>query len=150
MKPHTRTNEDHVLECVAVLSAAGIPARPVIGVNEADPQEDNRAVRTTYTMWGEFFLPGSGWVPFDPAEMRGSHAMSATADRAWTGLGRIKDLNERVPLSYSLRPRRGDARILASPGAWGWTPNYPSPVINGPDAYVTFQMVSRPTGPSGP
>jgi len=145
MQDENGTEVDMVCACVAVLRAAGIPARPVIGVNEAET-DSQRKVRTTYTTWAEFFLPGSGWVPFDPAMMRGSHAMHATPDRSWSGLGRIKDLNTRVPLAYSLRPRRADAMIIEYPGAWAWSAR--GHVSQGlAREYVSFTMVTQPIGP---
>lgn len=138
------TAVDLVCACVAVLRAAGIPARPVIGVNEA-PTNSNRTVRTTYVVWGEFFLPGSGWVPFDPDMMRGSHAMSASPDRAWTGVGRIKDLNTRVPLAYSLRPRNRGTVPTRYLGAWAWSGQGQIPTSSMRE-YVSFQMVTTPVG----
>ncbi|MBM4112084.1 MAG: transglutaminase domain-containing protein [Phycisphaerae bacterium] len=138
------TAADLVCACVAVLRAAGIPARPVIGVDEAEPGE--RTVRTTYVVWGEFFLPGSGWVPFDPSMMRGSNASGASPDRAWSGLGRIKELNTRVPLSYFFLPPRNDAACIQYPGAWGWAARG---VVGNGVAFdsVRFQMISRPLPP---
>ncbi len=142
MQAEQGTAADVVCACVAVLRAAGIPARPVIGVDEA-PVTNNRAVRTTFVIWGEFFLPGSGWVPFDPALMRGSNNGGAPPDRAWTGLGRIKELNTRVPLSYFFLPPRADASCIQFPGAWGWVARG---TLTDGVAFdsVRFQMVSRP------
>lgn len=139
------TPADIVCACVAVLRAAGIPARPVIGVDEA-PAGSNRAVRTTFIVWGEFFLPGSGWVPFDPAMMRGSINSGTPPDRAWSGLGRIKELNTRVPLSYFFLPPRNDASSIQYPAAWGWTARG-APGSGVAFDSVRFQMVSRPLPP---
>jgi len=142
MEAERGTAVDLVCACVAVLRAAGIPARAVVGVNEA-PASAGRAIRTTYIVWGEFFLPGSGWVPFDPAEMRGGNAMNASPERAWSGLGRIKDLNTRVPLAFSLAPRRADSFFLLPPGGWGWTLDFRRSLT--PTSFITLQMLSRPT-----
>lgn len=139
------TAADLVCACVAVLRAAGIPARPVIGVDE-EQAGGNRAVRTTFVVWGEFFLPGSGWVPFDPLIMRGSNNSGTAPDRPWSGLGRLKELNTRVPLSYYFLPPRNDASLIEFPAAWGWSAR--GVVANGVafDS-VRFQMVSRPLPP---
>lgn len=146
MQNERGTAVDLALACVAVLRSAGIPARPVIGVDEA-PAGSSRNVRTTYTVWAEFFLPGSGWVPFDPMMMRGSHAMNAVPERSWTGLGRIKDLNLRVPIAYSLRPRRPDALTMQYPGAWAWSARGQ---VNGGVAqvFIQFTKVTKAIGPT--
>lgn len=142
------TVPDLVAACVAVLRAAGIPARPVIGVDEAS-DGTSRAVRTTYRVWAEFFLPGSGWVPFDPDQMRGTHAMSAAPERSWTGLGRMKDLNTRVPLAYSFRPMRGESLSLDAPGGWGLLGrNAAAHIALRP--FITLQMTGAPIGPASP
>ena len=53
---------------IALARAAGVPAREVFGVRLGKkPQED---VTTWQHCWVEFFLPGFGWVPVDPADVR--------------------------------------------------------------------------------
>jgi transglutaminase-like putative cysteine protease len=53
---------------IALARAAGVPAREVFGVRLGKkPQED---VTTWQHCWVEFFLPGTGWVPVDPADVR--------------------------------------------------------------------------------
>ncbi|MBX3355247.1 MAG: transglutaminase domain-containing protein [Phycisphaeraceae bacterium] len=145
MEDGTGTASDLVAACVAVLRAAGIPARPVIGVDQANTGVQ-RPVRTTYTVWAEFFLPGSGWVPFDPAMMRGTMAMHATPERAWTGLGRLRDLNMRVPLAYAFHPDRQDAILLGFPGGWSFSGRDVG-AARYPWTFVTFTMITTPVGP---
>ena len=127
--------------CVATLRAAGIPARVVIGATEFDGS-NQAGVRTGYIVWGEFFLPGAGWVPFDPQILRGSHGMQAKPDRPWPGVGRIKELNERVPVAFAFLPPRNQASAVWYPAAWGWMAR--GQVTGGTGAdYVRFQMISR-------
>ncbi len=91
---------DLVCVCVAVLRAAGIPARPVIGV-----EEDKRG-RNTFVTWAEFYLPSAGWVPFDPDVMRGKGIRHRDVHQPWPEFGTMDDLNRRVPLAYHFLPPR--------------------------------------------
>ena len=53
---------------VALCRAAGIPAREIFGVRLGrKPVQD---VTTWQHCWAEFYLPGDGWVPVDPADVR--------------------------------------------------------------------------------
>jgi len=53
---------------VALCRAAGIPAREIFGIRLGkQPHED---ITTWQHCWAEFFLPGYGWVPVDPADVR--------------------------------------------------------------------------------
>jgi hypothetical protein len=108
------SDQDVLALCVATLRSAGIPARVVVGVHEVvraieretgPPRLQERADRVA---WGEIYLPGVGWVPFDPGEIR-SAGQLPPVDRPWRGFGFVKDLNRRVPLTYDFalsgRPR---------------------------------------------
>jgi transglutaminase-like putative cysteine protease len=53
---------------VALARAAGVPAREVFGVRLGKKAEED--VTTWQHCWAEFFLPGYGWVPVDPADVR--------------------------------------------------------------------------------
>jgi len=53
---------------VTLARAAGIPARDVYGLRLADPKSGD--VTSAYHCWAEFYLPGTGWVPVDPADVR--------------------------------------------------------------------------------
>ncbi len=119
----TGTPGDLVCVCVAVLRAAGIPARPVIGIYSGDgDRSDNKlpAGKTTMCVWAEFHLPGAGWVPFDPNEMRGSGLPQADVHKPWRWFGGIDQLNRRVALTYEFAPIR-QGFIQDWPAGWAWT-----------------------------
>ena len=105
---------DLVCTCVAMLRAAGIPARPVVGLSE---EVDNGK---ELTAWAEFFLPGSGWVPFSPWQMKNAGMRSWKLDRSWRFFGNWKDLNESIPVSWSFAPGDGTT-VHDTWGIWGWT-----------------------------
>lgn len=53
---------------IALCRASGIPAREIFGIRLGKkPQED---ITGYQHCWAEFFLPGYGWVPADPADVR--------------------------------------------------------------------------------
>jgi len=52
---------------VALCRAAGVPAREVFGLRLGkQPEQD---ITSWQHCWSEFFLPGHGWVPADPADV---------------------------------------------------------------------------------
>lgn len=53
---------------VALARAAGVPAREIFGVRLGKKAEED--ITTWQHCWAEFFLPGYGWVPVDPADVR--------------------------------------------------------------------------------
>lgn len=52
---------------VALCRAAGVPAREVFGLRLGKKPEQD--ITTWQHCWSEFFLPGYGWVPADPADV---------------------------------------------------------------------------------
>lgn len=106
---------DLVCVCVAMLRAAGIPARPVIGAheNERDVGE--------FVTWGEFYLPDCGWIPFDPDELRGRGVRTLDIRKPWPYVGTIKNLNDRIPLAYHFMPA-ATVESPRNPAVWGWDP----------------------------
>jgi transglutaminase-like putative cysteine protease len=119
----TGSRGDLVCVSVAVLRAAGIPARPVIGIYSGKgSRSDNKlpSGKSTLCVWAEFHLPGAGWVPFDPFEMRGSGLPQADVRKPWRWFGTIDQLNERVALTYEFAPVK-QGFIQDWPAGWSWT-----------------------------
>lgn len=110
------SSHDLVCICVAVLRAAGIPARPVVGIME---DEDNG--REIFVSWGEFYMPDAGWIPFDPDEMRGKGIRHKNIYDAWPEFGSLDELNERIPISHHFVPPAGVVTPMY-PAIWGWDP----------------------------
>jgi transglutaminase-like putative cysteine protease len=53
---------------VALARAAGVPARDVFGLKLGKHTEDD--ITKGLHCWAEFYLPGTGWIPVDPADVR--------------------------------------------------------------------------------
>lgn len=53
---------------VTIARAAGIPARDIFGLRLADPKSGD--ITTAFHCWTQFYLPGTGWVMADPADVR--------------------------------------------------------------------------------
>ncbi|RNC65436.1 MAG: transglutaminase [Desulfuromonadales bacterium] len=53
---------------IALCRAAGVPAREIFGIRLGKKAEED--ITTWQHCWAEFFLPGYGWVPVDPADVR--------------------------------------------------------------------------------
>jgi len=53
---------------VALARAAGVPSREIFGIRSGRGEKQD--VTTWQHCWAEFYLPGYGWVPVDPADVR--------------------------------------------------------------------------------
>ena len=53
---------------IALARAAGVPSREIFGIRQGKTEEQD--ISTWQHCWAEFFLPGYGWVPVDPADVR--------------------------------------------------------------------------------
>ena len=53
---------------VSLCRAVGVPAREVFGIRQG--KEAVVDISTWQHCWAEFYLPGYGWVPVDPADVR--------------------------------------------------------------------------------
>jgi hypothetical protein len=106
---------DLVCLCVAVLRAAGIPARPVISVaTKTGSRDDELSVRA------EFFLPEAGWIPIDPGLLRRRGVASRTLADVWRGFGDLPKLDDEVPLCWSFLPDDVEKAYEAW-SCWTWT-----------------------------
>ena len=127
------TASDLVANCIAVLRAAGIPARPVIGLQSGSII--NPAIVSTnvkFVAWGEFYLPGAGWVPFDPNLMRGTSMTNMSVRKPWRFFGTFEHLNRRAAIAYDFAPM---ANGMISEFPCGWSLNV-SGVANGRFQFV--------------
>ncbi len=66
-KPGGKCTDIHSV-FVALCRAAGVPAREIFGVRQG--RKGVVDVTKWQHCWAEFFLPGYGWVPVDPADVR--------------------------------------------------------------------------------
>jgi hypothetical protein len=122
---------DLVCLCVAVLRAAGIPARPVLGLSAPRGTGTRGGGSATsaseVVTWGEFFLPDAGWVPFDPNMMRGAIPSNATVRQPWRGFAFELDLERRAPFAHAFGPEGassadpfGASRSMRRAPLWSW------------------------------
>jgi len=109
---------DLICVCIATLRAAGIPARPVIGLM---PKIIEGKKKYSIVSWGEFFLPNAGWIPFDPMMMRDYGSIHKDIHNPWPGLGAIDTLNKRIPLAFHFTPE-AKVRYPKIPTIWAWNP----------------------------
>jgi hypothetical protein len=126
---------DLVCVCVATLRAAGIPARPVIGLTNKD-LIGTRRTESRYVVWGEYALPGAGWVPFNPKRMQGT-VDQVPVDQPWQGLGSMQFLNTRIPIAYSFVPG-GVQKAYDAIGPWGWVPIFKGRPLPVPQTLVSI------------
>ncbi len=107
---------DEVCLFVAVCRAAGLPARPVIGVNV------NSRIREIIS-WAEFYVPGAGWVTVDFEQLNSQSGPMRQINQSWDGLGDDDTLNQRLPLAYTYHPpvNFAGSKPVERPLLWSWT-----------------------------
>jgi rhodanese-related sulfurtransferase/transglutaminase-like putative cysteine protease len=66
-KPGGKCTDIHSV-FVALCRAAGVPAREIFGIRLG--KNDGQDISSWQHCWAEFYLPGQGWVPVDPADVR--------------------------------------------------------------------------------
>lgn len=139
------TEHDLVCVCIALLRAAGIPARPVIGLEEILTGTGDK---TTFVSWGEFYLPNSGWVAFDPNAIRGKGGSQySNLANKWEFFGRLDDLNRRVVLAYHFIPP-ATVETPRNPALWGWDPRPQKQPSY--DQTISFTITKRGRGEDDP
>ena len=126
----TGSPADLVCICVAMLRAAGLPARPVIGLGSA-----GYGRLEEYGVWAEVYLPECGWTPFDPDVLRQQALGTLDPKSSWTGFGTLRQLQRRIPLAWSFGPAKA-ATAFDSWAPWGWgrflpTAEFPVVIVNG-------------------
>ncbi len=72
---------------VALARSAGVPAREIFGIRMAKGKEGD--ITKSQHCWAEFYMPGYGWVPVDPSDVRKAMLEKKTKD-----LKDVKDLVE--------------------------------------------------------
>ena len=110
---------DLVCVCVAMLRAAGIPARPVIGLGKSE-RSGSSSERNAFQIWAEFYLPDAGWIPFDPKALDSAGVRSWGNERSWKGFGNMRDLNKQIPLAHGFTPGSASNAYDAW-SVWGWS-----------------------------
>ncbi len=118
----------------ALLHQAGIPARPIIGVDTVgDGQGYSRDARgrERLRVWLEFALYDQAanelsWVPVDVLRLRQQSQRPAKLEQTWKFFGTHDELRRVVPLSVGFSPNT-DVATYASASPWGWfvTPKSP-------------------------
>ena len=72
---------------VALARSVDVPAREIFGLRL--PRQNKRDITNWQHCWAEFYMPGSGWVPVDPSDVR-----KAMLKRKTTDLNDVRDLVE--------------------------------------------------------
>lgn len=126
---------DMVALLVALLREAGIPARPVIGVDIGGRDDkflskgsDKRKLHS----WAEFYLYDEAnktynWVPIDIIKMRRSTTRPPRIEQPWRGFGTCPDMEATAPFAVAYHPPQRGVAAYGAGGFWGWfvTPQTP-------------------------
>lgn len=72
---------------VALSRSAGVPAREIFGIRMAKGKEGD--ITKSQHCWAEFYMPGYGWVPVDPSDVR-----KAMLEKKINNLKDVEDLVE--------------------------------------------------------
>ncbi len=139
------TSHDCVCLFVAVCRAAGLPARPVIGIQMLDDdrgrdfEDDDKRIIS----WAEFYVPTAGWIAVDFRPLFKAPGRMHDLNREWPGVGTNDELNLMVPISYHFHPPasvRAEGRD-GKPMLWGWQP---VPVSVPSDQMLEWKIIKAP------
>jgi len=148
--------QDVVALLVALLREAGIPARPVIGIDTGGGDDkflSSASDKKKLHSWVEFYLYDEAkgthnWVPIDIAKMRKSSQRPPKFDMPWRGFGSSTELDAVAPFAVGFHPPQKGIAAYGAAGFWGWfvTPQTPGAA----EQVITFSIggVPRTTGPS--
>ncbi len=105
---------------VALARAAGVPAREVFGLRL--PKDKTQDITTWQHCWAEFYLPGFGWVPVDPGDVR---KMMLKENLQWTDAATARYRDYYWGGLDSFRVKVGQGRdLLLNPPQQGGPVNY--------------------------
>lgn len=124
-----RRGSEHEITCVlaAVLKAAEIPARTVIGWDVSDSKGQNsfsaKAGRGKYRSWVEFCLQDDVmrktiWIPVDVVRIRRASSRAKPIDQPWKYFGSSDELAYIVPIAFQFHPPT--TVVAQTPAMWGW------------------------------
>lgn len=143
MTRRTGSSHDVAAACTAVLRTAGIPARLVLGVTEVRMSSGKTKARLV--TWGELWLPGAGWAPYSPRELRGSARGGLQTQRPWPAFGTWDELNQHIPLCLGVTVPAPGTNRPAFPAGYAWTARGSMDTWQSTEA-VTVQILSRGRG----
>jgi len=143
----TGSRHDAVTLFVALCRSAGIPARPIIGLDSREKQDGGEKDKNArFVPWAEVFVPKAGWVVFDFRPLWDGPGVMKDGMRPWPGVGTNNDLNEMLPVSFLYKPQLGvlGASADAPPMFWGWQP---APSQTNSDQHMTFEFLRTASNP---
>lgn len=102
---------------VSIARAAGVPAREVFGLRLG--KKDNQDMSKGHHCWSEFYVPGYGWVPADPADVRKLMLVKKLdlkeaqqyVDYYFGAVGQYRIALARGGRGYYLNPRQNDGPL---------------------------------------
>jgi Transglutaminase-like superfamily len=130
------TDNDIICFHVACLRAAGIPARPVIGMD---------ARKKEFKVWTEFYLHDverneGVWLPIDFIQLRKRSSRAAAIDRPWPDFAEMDDYDFYIPLAHHFHPPTG-VRNAGPPALWGFDPR---PEAQAAEQFLTWKVQRTP------
>lgn len=102
---------------VSIARAAGVPAREVFGLRLG--KKDDEDMTGGHHCWAEFYVPGYGWVPADPADVRkimlvdklDIKGAQGAIDYYFGGVDQYRIALGRGGRGYYLNPRQNDGPL---------------------------------------